>query len=77
MQKYRCVPEKELILLLESYHRLQALENGGVDNWNWYGDSLYDYLENWIAEKKLNPSGGWDFESIAEDDLNNYPSTEF
>ena len=77
MKKYRCVPEKELIVLLESYNRLQALENGGVDNWNWYGDSLRDYLENWIAESGVDPSGDWDFESIAEDDLNNYPSTEF
>ena len=77
MKKYRCVPEKELIVLLESYNRLQALENGGVDNWNWYGDSLRDYLENWIAESGVDPSGDWDFESLAEDDLNNYPSTEF
>ena len=77
MKKYRCVPEGELIILLESYNRLQALENGGVDNWNWYGASLRDYLENWIAESGVDPSGDWDFESIAENDLNNYPSTEF
>ena len=77
MKKYRCVPEKELIILLESYNRLQALENGGVDNWDWYCDSLHNYLENWIAESGVDPSEDWDFESIAEDDLNNYPSTEF
>ena len=77
MKKYRCVPEKELIILLESYNRLQALENGGVDNWDWYCDSLHDYLENWIAESGVDPSGDWDFESIAEKDICEYPSTEF
>ena len=77
MKKYRCVPERELIVLLESYNKLQALENGGVDNWEWYGASLCDYLEAWIAEKDLDPDGDWDFEAMAEDDLNNYPSVEF
>jgi hypothetical protein len=23
--------------------KLQCLENGGVDNWEWYGDSLKEY----------------------------------
>lgn len=22
---------------------LDVLEHGGVDNWTWYGDSIYDY----------------------------------
>ena len=77
MKKYRLVEEKELIVLLESFNKLQALENGGVDNWNWYCDSLHDYLENWISESGVDPSGDWDFESIVEYDSYNYPSTEF
>lgn len=77
MKKYRLVEEKELIDLLESYNRLQALENGGVDNWEWYGASLGDFLEAWIADKGLDPDGDWDFTAMAEDDLNEYASCEF
>ena len=77
MKKYRLVEEKELIVLLESFNKLQALENGGVDNWEWYGASLCDYLEAWVAESGVDPNSDWDFESIAEDDLNHYASTVF
>ena len=77
MKKYRLVEEKELIILLESFNKLQALENGGVDNWGWYGASLRDYLEAWVAEFGNDPNCDWDFESIAENDLNNYASTVF
>ena len=77
MKKYRLVEENKLIDLLEAYNRLQALENGGVDNWEWYGASLGDFLKAWIAEKGLDPDGDWDFTAIAEDDLNEYASTEF
>ena len=77
MKKYRCVPEGELLRILEAANKYWALNNGGVDNWSWYCDSLYNYLENWIAESGVDPSGDWDFESIAEKDAYKYPSTEF
>lgn len=77
MKKYRCVPEGELIRILEAANRYYALEGGGVDNWEWYGESLCDYLENWIAESGVDPSGNWSFRSIAEKDTYEYPSTEF
>lgn len=77
MKKYRLVEERELLSLLEAHNRLIALESGGVDNWEWYGASLGDYLEAWIAESGLDPDSDWDFTSIAEEDLNNYASTEF
>ena len=46
MKRY-IVKESELLELLEANLRLAALENGGVDNWEWYGDSLCDYLRNY------------------------------
>ena len=46
MRRY-VVKESELLELLEARLRLAALENGGVDNWEWYGDSLCDYLRNY------------------------------
>ena len=77
MKKYRLVEEKELLELLEAYNKLQALENGGVDNWEWYGASLEEFLEAWIAESGLDPNSDWDFTSMAEEDLNHYASCEF
>lgn len=46
MRRY-IVKESELLELLKARLRLAALENGGVDNWEWYGDSLCDYLRNY------------------------------
>lgn len=46
MKRY-IIKESELLELLEANLRLAALENGGVDNWEWYGDSLCDYLRNY------------------------------
>lgn len=42
MKKY-IIDENELYNLLESSMILEALENGGVDNWEWYDVSIYDY----------------------------------
>ena len=46
MKRY-IIKESELLELLEARLRMAALENGGVDNWEWYGDSLCDYLRNY------------------------------
>lgn len=29
-----------LVMLVKSHHKLEALEMGGVDNWDWYSSSL-------------------------------------
>lgn len=44
MEEYR-VSREELLELLEARNRLAALESGGVDNWDWYSDSFYEYLK--------------------------------
>lgn len=36
----------EYINLLIDSHELAALNNGGVDNWIGYGDSLSDYAQD-------------------------------
>lgn len=43
--KYYKITEDELLFFIESGMRLCALENGGVDNWEWYGVSLGDFIE--------------------------------
>lgn len=44
--------EEELLSLLVSKITLIALENGGVDNWEWFGDSIYEYKQMFIENNK-------------------------
>lgn len=57
------ISEEELREFIESYMRLCALENGGVDNWNWYGESLRDFLKENEAE---------DFSELVEKEIQKY-----
>lgn len=43
------IDEKRLKQLERAYGKLQALEAGGVDNWEWYSESLRD----WNKENEL------------------------
>ena len=43
--KYYKIAEDELLNLIEANMRLCALINGGVDNWEWYGISLDNFIE--------------------------------
>ncbi len=45
MNKKYIVPENLFKELLDSYITLMALEKGGVDNWEWYGESVKDYYK--------------------------------
>ena len=58
------IEQRKLLDLLEAYFKLAALESGGVDNWEWYGDSLYQYLQ----EDEMNKTQGedYDFRDMAE-----------
>lgn len=44
--KYYKISEDELRELLYDSLKLEALENGGVDNWEWYGASINDFLKD-------------------------------
>lgn len=59
--------EDELLELLASYHELQALKYGGVDNWKWTDYAYMDYLER---------AGKESFEEIAKDELEAYEVVE-
>lgn len=47
--------------LLKAWHRLSALESGGVDNWDWYGYSIKDYCEE---------NGAKDIDDFVQRDIN-------
>ena len=73
MKKYRLVPETELRHYIEAWLKLQALENGGVDNWEWYGASLGDFLESWAKETGRDPEDeDLDFNEIINEDIKEY-----
>lgn len=44
MEKYVKIKVKELQYLLGQRAKLQALENGEVNNWEWYGEAIQEYL---------------------------------
>jgi hypothetical protein len=74
--EYYKISKKRLLKLLEADAKLEALENGGVDNWEWSGASMSDYLLSYIQE--IHPDMEDDdkddfwFDSIAEERLKNY-----
>lgn len=45
MEQQFYIDESRLLELLETEARYIALENGGVDNWEWCGQSQEDYLD--------------------------------
>ena len=58
------IEQRKLLDLLEAYFKLAALESGGVDNWEWYGDSLYQYLQE--DEMNKTQDDDYDFRDMAE-----------
>lgn len=46
----KIVPKEELIELIEALYKLAALESGGVDNWEWCGESISDFLDRYWIE---------------------------
>jgi hypothetical protein len=62
--KYEILISKEqLVEYIQGYLRYIALENGGVDNWSWFGASLGDFLDNHGAD---------DFSELVEEELRKY-----
>jgi len=66
MCKNYVIEESELKSLLRDSLKLAALEAGGVDNWDWYGESLHDAVKEFGS-----------FDKQVEEVLQNYqPITE-
>ncbi len=69
MEKYYKVSESELRELIHDSMKLCALEDSGVDDWEWYGDSIQDFIK-----ENGNPDDG--IYDIAEKELENYEEVE-
>lgn len=76
MEKYYKVRESTLLDLFEIAYRFEALLDGGVDNWEWYRDSYYNFLRTYCENNGIDPEqvyeGELDFSDIAKSDLKNF-----
>lgn len=61
--RYYKISEEDLLYLLAAAGRMEALEQGGVDNWEWESESRHNYLDE-IGYK--------DFESMAKVEITGY-----
>lgn len=50
-KKYVKISIDELARLIEGSTTFKALEYGGVNNWEWYGESLSDYISEYEQYK--------------------------
>ena len=67
------IDEAELRELLYSYYKLEALEYGGVDNWEWYGEAQEDYLSFVFGTANIRYIDNEDgFEHLIDEDIKKY-----
>lgn len=67
-EEFYLVKKTKLISLVAAYYKLTALENSGVDNWEWYWDSLSSWLDC-VREDWDSLADYVNFETVAEADL--------
>lgn len=67
--KYYKVSEKMLRNLLEAAHTYWALEAGGVDNWEWHGVSIDQYVSDCLVVDETKYDS---IEDIVEEDMKNF-----
>jgi hypothetical protein len=61
MDKTYTITRAQMLNFLAAEMKLEALENGGVDNWEHYGDAISDYQNSWLEY--------WDFSIVDEEDV--------
>lgn len=72
MKRY-IIDEETLRDLLYHTYKYEALEYGGVDNWEWYGESEEDYLDFVLGTTNLRGMDIEDgFDYLVEDELKKY-----
>ena len=67
--KYYRISETDLRELLTAAHLFWALENGGVDNWIWCGESCCDYLNQCNADQNTDFDN---FEKLVAHEMQSY-----
>lgn len=74
---YCLVPKNELVDLLYDSLKLQALEVAGVDSWNWYGDSIRDFIDAAKVDYNIpKDDDDFDISDMASVDVEGYEMIE-
>ena len=78
MTKNVILTEMQFKEIYRGYLKYIALQGGGVDNWEWYGESLNDFLKECYftnhPDKTLedfNDSWFYDYAVVVDEDLEN------
>lgn len=66
------ITQKDLLRLLEDSITLRMLEQDGVDNWEWYGESSSSVLREYEEIYSLENNKLEDFSECAYLELDNY-----
>ena len=75
MAKNIILTETEFKGIYRGYLKYLALQNGGVDNWEWYSESLNYFLKDCYLVNHPNHTAedlteqDYDFDTIVEEDL--------
>ena len=75
MEKNITLSEDRFKHIYCGYLKYLALQNGGVDNWSWYGDSLGDFLKECYLENHPDKTledffdEDYDFDTVVDEDL--------
>ena len=77
MDRNIILTETEFKKIYRGYLKYLALQSGGVDNWEWYGESLGNFLRDCYFENHPNHSVKdfdeiwyYDFDVDVDEDLN-------
>lgn len=74
---YCLVPKDELKELLCDSLTLQALDCGGVDNWDWYGASITDFIKAAKVDYNVpEDDDDFDISDMADVDVEGYRTVE-
>lgn len=74
---YCLIPKDELKELLCDSLRLQALDCGGVDNWDWYGEAVRDFIDAAKADYNVpEDDDDFDIDDMAAVDVEGYRTVE-
>lgn len=74
---YCLVPKDELKELLYDSLKLQALDCGGVDNWEWFGASIEDFIDAAKVDYNVpEDDDDFDISDMADVDVEGYRTVE-
>ena len=74
---YCLIPKNELKDLLYDSLKLQALEVSGVDNWEWHGASIRDFIDAAKADYNVpEDDDDFDISDMADVDVEGYKTVE-